>query len=187
MNTNMNAAGQPALTTERLLLRPFTLADAPEVRRLAGDRNIAETTLNIPHPYEDGMAEEWISSHPEQYTKGEGVVFAITLQSDDMLVGAVGLAINQRFDRAELGYWIGSPYWNQGYCTEASREVLRYAFQELELNRVQATHLTRNSASGRVMQKLGMKREGRLRQYVKKWDIYEDLEMYSILKDEVRG
>jgi RimJ/RimL family protein N-acetyltransferase len=187
LNTTTNAAGQPALTTERLLLRPFTLADAPEVKRLAGDRKIAKTTLNIPHPYEDGMAEEWISSHPEQFKTGEGVVFAITLRSDGMLVGAVGLAINQRFDRAELGYWIGASYWNQGYCTEAAKAVLLYAFEELGVNRVQATHLTRNSASRRVMQKLGMQHEGRLRQYVKKWDIYEDLEMYSILKDEVRG
>jgi RimJ/RimL family protein N-acetyltransferase len=67
----------PTLETPRLLLRPFTVADAPEVHRLAGEREVASTTLHIPHPYEEGMAEHWIGTHQEQYARGEGVHFAI--------------------------------------------------------------------------------------------------------------
>jgi len=71
-------AERPTIETERLILRPYTLDDAPELQRLIGDKDIAATTLNIPHPYEDGMAEEWIGRHQERFDKGEGLSFAIT-------------------------------------------------------------------------------------------------------------
>ncbi len=173
---------QPTLHSTRLILRPFALSDAKDVQRLAGDRAIADTTLNIPHPYEDGTAEEWISTHQPRYESGELANFAVTLREEDALVGAIGLMITPRFDRAELGYWIGKPYWNNGYCTEAGRAVLRYGFQTLNLNRIHASHMTRNPASGRVMQKLGMVHEGTVKQHSKKWDVFEDLELYGIIK-----
>jgi len=173
----------PTIETERLVLRSFTLADAPDVQRLAGDRDIASTTLNIPHPYEDGMAEQWIGKHQEKYEEGE-LVFAIVLRSDQSLIGAIGLNVNQQHDNAELGYWIGKPYWNQGYCTEAAEAVVRYGFEVLGLNRIHASHLKRNPASGRVMQKIGMTNEGCLRQHVKKWRVFEDVEKYGLLKSD---
>jgi RimJ/RimL family protein N-acetyltransferase len=173
---------QPTLQTTRLILRPFELSDADEVQRLAGDRAIADTTLNIPHPYEDGMAEEWISTHLPRYEAGELANFAVVLREGNALIGAIGLMIAARFDRAELGYWIGKPYWSNGYCTEAGQAVLHYGFETLRLNRIHSSHLTRNPASGRVMQKLGMAHEGTARQHSKKWDVLEDLELYGILK-----
>lgn len=175
---------RPTIRTKRLLLRPFTLDDAPVVQELAGERDIASNTLSIPHPYEDGMAEEWISTHQDRYVKGASVVFAIVLRADESLIGAMGLEISKDNDRAELGYWIGKPYWNMGYCTEAARAVIRYGFERLGLARIFASHLKRNPASGRVMQKVGMAHEGCLRRHVKKWGRYEDLELYGILKDE---
>jgi ribosomal-protein-alanine N-acetyltransferase len=172
------------LHTPRLILRPFERADARDVQRLAGDQAIADTTLNIPHPYEDGMAEEWIATHQPQFEAGEAAIFAIVLRATGELVGAIGLAVSRRFDRAELGYWIGRPYWNQGYCTEAGRAALWYGFTELELNRIHAYHLSRNPASGRVMEKLGMAREGLLRQHVKKWGKYEDIVEYGLVRED---
>lgn len=177
---------QPALETERLRLRPFTLDDAADVERLAGAHEIADTTLNIPHPYRPGVAEAWILSHKQLFRAGLLFNFAVTLKSSAELVGAIGLRAEPVHVRAELGYWIGLPYWNRGYCTEAASAVVRYAFETLGLNRVHASHLTRNPASGRVMQKLGMSHEGRLRQHVRKWDKLEDLEKYAILKDEYK-
>jgi RimJ/RimL family protein N-acetyltransferase len=178
-------AKQPELRTERLLLRPFTVADAPVVQQLAGDRDIASTTLNIPHPYEVGMAEGWISTHPQQFERGESVNFAVVLQQDGALIGSISLmGIDRQHEHAELGYWIGKPYWNSGYCTEAAEAVLHYGFATLGLNRIHAYHFGRNPASGRVMKKIGMAHEGCRRQHVKKWDAFEDLEMYAILKDE---
>jgi RimJ/RimL family protein N-acetyltransferase len=130
------------------------------------------------------MAEEWITTHQEKFERGEGVTFAITLRSDGVLIGAIGLGVHQPHDRAELGYWIGKPHWGRGYCTEAARAVLHYGFTVLGLNRIHASHFGRNPASGRVMEKIGMKYEGCSRQHVKKWGVYEDLRRYAILKAE---
>jgi len=174
----------PTLLAPRLILRPFEMADARAVQRLAGDAAVADTTLNIPHPYEDGVAEAWIATHQPQFEAGEFVVFAIVLRATGELAGAIGLGVNRRFDRAELGYWIGRPYWNRGYCTEAGRAVLRYGFTELELNRICAHHFSRNPASGRVMEKLGMSREGLLRQHAKRWGRYEDLVAYGLVRED---
>jgi [ribosomal protein S5]-alanine N-acetyltransferase len=90
------------------------------------------------------------------------VVFAITL-AEDGLIGAIGLMIQAAFARAEMGYWMGVPYWSNGYTTEAAAEVARYGFEELGLNRIHACYVTHNPASGRVMQKLGCFHIKRLR------------------------
>lgn len=177
---------RPTLETARLLLRPFTLTDAPEVQRLAGDRRVAEMTASMPHPYDDGVAETWIGSHPEGYEVGR-VELAVTLRPIGTLVGAIGLFVAHEHERAELGFWIGVPYWNQGYCTEAAREVLRYGFGHLGLHRIQANHYARNPASGRVMQKIGMTREGYVRESVLRWDRREDLVLYGILRADHDG
>ena len=145
---------------------------------------VADTTLNIPYPYEDGMAEAWIATHQPKFEAGELANFAVVLRDSGELVGAIGMGIERRFDRAELGYWIGKPYWGQGYCTEAGQAMVAFGFTDLALNRIHACHLARNPASGRVMQKLGMSREGLCRQHVKKWDRSEDLVLYGILKSD---
>jgi len=175
---------RPELYTKRLHLRPFRLDDAPVVQKLAGDIAIAEKTTNIPHPYEDGMAEEWISTHKELYDRGELANFAITSRDKGDLIGAIGLIIDQPHDKAELGYWIGKPYWDLGYCTEAAEAVVKFGFERLQLNRIHASHFAHNPASGRVMEKIGMTYEGTLRQHVKKWDKYIDLKIYSLLRSE---
>jgi len=172
------------IETERLLLRPFELSDGSRVKELAGDRAIADTTLNIPHPYKDGMAEEWISSHQPKFETGESVDYAIILKATQKLIGAIGLIINKGFNRAELGYWVAKGHWNQGYCTEAAESMLEYGFYKLDLHKITATHITRNPASGKVMEKIGMKREGIFRQHVIKWDKYEDTISYGILRKE---
>lgn len=178
---------QESLETERLFLRPFDLEDAPEVQRLAGAFEVADTTLNIPHPYREGMAEAWILTHNQLFRAGVLANFAVTLRHERTLIGAVGLRIDPAHERAELGYWIGVPYWRQGYCTEAARAAIHFGFERLGLHRIHASHLSRNPASGRVMQKLGMRHEGRLRQHVRKWERHEDLEKYGILASEYRG
>ena len=184
----VNLMGErPTIETERLILRPFTVDDAQELQRLIGDKDIASTTLNIPHPYEDGMAEEWIGRNQERFDKGEGVNFAIVHREEGFFIGGIGLGINKEHESAELGYWVGKPYWNNGYCTEAAQAVVRYGFEALGLNRIHAAHMRRNPASGKVMQKTGMKHEGCLRQHIKKWGKFEDIESYGILRGEYAG
>jgi len=174
----------PSLRTERLVLRPFALSDAPDVQRMAGAIEIASPTINIPHPYEDGMAALWISSHRGAFERGESVPLAVTLSADGTLIGAISLSLHQNHERAELGYWIGVPYWGQGYCTEAARAMMSYGFDVLGLHRVHSSHFAGNPASGRVMQKLGMTREGCLRHHVRKWGAFEDLVCFGLLREE---
>lgn len=174
----------PTIETKRLILRPFNLNDGNEIQRLAGDKSIAEMTLNIPYPYEDGMAEEWIKTHEKEYEEGKILTLAMTHKADKYLIGAVGISMKKEYDNGELGYWVGKPYWNKGYCTEAAQAMLDYGFKEIYLNRIYATHLKKNPASGKVMKKIGMKKEGVLRQHIKKWGRYEDLVYYGLLKSE---
>lgn len=179
------ASGIPTLRSTRLVLRAFTLADAAEVRRLAGSADVASTTMNIPHPYEDGMAETWIARHAPEFEAGLMAVWAITSASS--LIGAISLRLERDHHRAELGYWLGQPYWGQGYATEAAVAVLDYGFTTLGLNRIHATHLTRNPASGRVMQKVGMRFEGVHREYFWKNGRPEDIARYAILASDRTG
>jgi RimJ/RimL family protein N-acetyltransferase len=175
---------QPVLETPRLLLRPFVLADAPAVQRLAGAPEVAEMTMTIPFPYPDGLAEQWIRTHPEHFAKGDAATWAITLRDTSDLIGSISLVIERRNERAEMGYWLGVPYWNQGYMTEAAAAVLESGFTTLELHRIYASHFTRNPASGRVMQKIGMRYEGCRRGHVRRGARWEDLAVYGILRDD---
>ncbi|MBN2581284.1 MAG: GNAT family N-acetyltransferase [Pirellulales bacterium] len=175
---------QPILETPRLLLRPLALSDAKAVQRLAGDAEIARMTLLIPHPYPDGAAEEWIVSLEEKFRERREVNFAVTCKPAGELIGVVCLRLELEHDRGELGYWIGKAFWASGYATEAARAAADYGFATWNLHRVYAHHFGVNPASGRVLQKLGLKPEGRLRQHVKKGDRYEDMEIYGLLREE---
>ena len=175
---------QPTLHTERLTLRPFGLADADIVQELAGAYEVALNTSTIPHPYPPGGAAMWIGTHQAEFEAGDAVTFAVTRQGGEHLIGAMGLSISREHRRAELGYWIGVPYWGQGYATEAAQAVVAYGFRALDLLRITATHFARNPASGRVMQKIGMTREGCLRSHILRWGEPQDLVMYGILAQE---
>ena len=146
---------QPTLNTKRLLLRPLILADSKRIQELAGNWAVAKTTLSIPHPYKDGMAENWILSLKDAWDIKSGVVFGVLLKADAEIIGVVSLvSINGK--KAELGYWIGEQYWGEGYCTEATEALMRLASQQLQITSFVAEHLTENPASGKVMLKLGM-------------------------------
>ena len=172
------------IRTERLLLRPLKLSDASDVQRLAGDRDVASTTRNIEHPYEDGMAEKWIRSCQEKSDAGELINFAITIHCDCSFIGAISLHYDTGARQAEIGYWVGKPFWGQGYATEAVKAVIHHGLIELKLDRVYAAHFTRNPASGRVMQKAGMLHEGFLKGHTEKWGVLENLELYGVKREQ---
>lgn len=92
----------PTIHLERLILRPFNFDDAEVVKELAGDKHIAEMTLNIPYPYEDGMAEEWIEKHDDNFNEDCILTLAITHKEDKYLIGAMSLGFNNNYDRGEL-------------------------------------------------------------------------------------
>jgi [ribosomal protein S5]-alanine N-acetyltransferase len=174
----------PTIETARLYLRPFTLADAPEVEQLAGAFAVADTTLNIPHPYLAGLAAQWIARHPEGVQRGETFTWAISARLNGTLYGAIGLHINTEHQHGEVGYWVGQAYWGHGYASEAAAAVLTHGFSALGLNRIYARHFARNPASGRVMQKIGMRHEGVQRQHLRKGERFEDVVGYAMLRAE---
>ncbi|MBZ0301170.1 MAG: GNAT family N-acetyltransferase [Anaerolineae bacterium] len=172
------------LDTERLRLRLVERADAPALQALVSDRRIAETTLNIPYPYPESGAVDWITRVLERREQGQAdCSFVILRRSDNVLLGAIGIHPDDAF-QAEIGYWMGVPYWGQGYMTEAARRVIQFGFEALELNRIRAWYFTHNPASARVMQKAGMTFEGIMRQHYVKWNKFVDVGCYSILRSE---
>jgi len=172
------------LTTSRLVLRPFDLADAPRLQELAGDRRVAATTVRVPHPYEDGMAEAFIEESRDACSAGRSCRLAIVKAEGNELIGTMGLEIEPEHARAELGYWIGVPYWGHGYATEAGQAMLRHGFETHQLNRIMGHCFAHNRASARVLQKLGMKLEGRLNQHVCKWGEFVDVELYATVRGQ---
>ncbi|MGE3618166.1 MAG: GNAT family N-acetyltransferase [Gemmatimonadales bacterium] len=171
---------QPELVTSRLLLRPLRLEDAGAVQRLAGDARVADTTHSNPHPDEDGMAETRIATQAPPREQGTSATFAI-LDPARGLVGVTGLRIEADRVVAELGYWIGVPWWGRGFASEAAGAMIGFGFRELGLDRIIAHHLVRNPASGRVMEKNGMVREGIRRDFPIRGR-NEDLFLYGLLR-----
>lgn len=170
----------PTLETERLRIRPYTEADIPELVPLVGAREVAATTLRIAHPYTNQDARDFLELAREL----DKLWLAMTLRADGRQIGGIGLRIEQPHRHAELGYWLGVSYWGHGYATEASREMLRYGFEDLGLQRIFATHFKHNPASGRVLKKIGMRYEGCQREHLLKWGQFVDSELYGILRRE---
>ena len=170
----------PTLQTARLVLRPFAASDAARLSELAGAVEIADTTISIPHPYSLQQAMDWIAGHESQRGR---VIFAITEEGSAQLAGCVELRdLDSEHAQGELSFWVGKPFWGFGYATEAGAVVVQLGFESLDLNRIYAFHMARNPASGRVLQKLGLQREGLLRQRVRKWGRFEDVLAYAILR-----
>lgn len=174
----------PRLETPRLVLRELADADIPRIVALASDHAVARNTLNMPHPYHPDYAQNWLRISREAHALGAGVTFAIELRATQEFVGGIGLKIERRFDRAEVGYWLGVPYWNQGLMTEALAAVLQFGFETLKLNKILANHTAQNPGSGAVMQKNGMVKEGELVAHVKRDGQYHDLVQYRLTQHE---
>jgi RimJ/RimL family protein N-acetyltransferase len=173
--------GSFVIQTDRLTLTHFGEADIPELVPLIGAREVAANTLRIPHPYEEKHAREFLAS----VAKENELRLAIRLRGEGRICGGIGLHPDMQHHRAELGYWIGVPYWGNGYATEAARAVVRHGFEQFQLNRIFASHFKDNQASGNILRKIGMKHEGCMRQAIFKWGKFIDVEMYSILREEM--
>jgi RimJ/RimL family protein N-acetyltransferase len=140
------------MQTARLRLRSVVDGDASRIAVLAGDWDVASMTGRIPYPYSDVAALQWINGVEENEK-----VFGI--EHDAELIGICGFTAEPNGD-AELGYWVGKPYWGQGFATEAARTVMDYGFRKAGIRRFVCKHLTGNPASARVIQKLGFRYVG---------------------------
>ena len=168
------------LRTERLLLRPFSLRDVEDVLAYAGDPDW-NRYLGLPQPYTLDHAEEFVARSVVldwERTPRWAIVY------DDRVVGGIDLRIEPDARIGELGYSIASRLWGRGLTAEAAGAVIGYAFDTLGLERVQAFADVRNRQSWRVMEKLGMQREGLLRSHRDVHGERVDDVVYAILRDE---
>lgn len=176
---------QKKLETDRLILRPFILDDATRVQEIAGDKDVAKTTLNIPHPYSLEAAKSWIKNHPTMIKNGT-YPFAIVLKTERIIVGTMTIRVNEAHKKGELAYWVGKEYWGNGYATEAAKKVVRYGFEDLNLNRIWAKAMSKNPASIKVMKNIGMRKEGVLKQDMIKSGVLVDSDIYGLVKSDYK-
>lgn len=171
----------PVIETERLILSQLQEEDIPFVTEYLQDKIFSDLTSNIPYPYTREHAEFWLEMSRKSFEDNTGYTFAVRNKEGNIL-GAIGLH-DRDDDKAELGYWMGKPFWNKGYITEAASALIDFGFKELQLNKIYATYFLHNPASGRIMEKIGMEKEALLKQHLKKDNGYFDVQMYSVLKN----
>jgi len=170
------------IETERLILRAFTKEDVNQVVKLCHNYNIYKSTLNIPFPYYDEHYYSWLDTHDRNFEQQLLYTFAITDKQTGLVLGCISLGHTKLHNRGELAYYIGEPYWNKGYATEASKAMLNFAFNNVGLNRVYALFFANNPASGEVMKKIGMSYEGTFREHLVKDGTAMDTCFYGILR-----
>lgn len=171
------------LSGEMLTMRPLDGRDVADILALAAAPEIAANTF-VPQPYPPEAAREFVRDRQEKWRNDEDYVFALIEKRSEAFVGCMGIHPVHEHFRAEVGYWIGTPYWGRGYATEALRLLIRFGFERLKLNRIEAGHFAHNPASGRVMQKADMRYEGLRRKFVWHRDCFKDLHWYAILREE---
>jgi len=172
----------PRVATDRLRLRPFVAEDAATLAQLGSSLSIADTMLDWPHPFSPANARSTIAAQAASFQAGRAVHFAIERRSEPGLIGGVELCqLDDRHRCAELRFWITESEWGQGLATEAARGVLQCGFADLSLHRIDAMHLVRAEAAGAVLRKIGMQKEGLLRERVRKAGVFEDVALYAAL------
>ena len=180
-------AGLPMLETARLTLRPIRREDGADVFAYGADPEVSRYTTWEAHRSVDDarVFVDWVLG---EYEGVRPAPWGIVQRDGGRLIGACDVADwRPEHARAEIGYVLGRPYWGRGYMTEAIGAMLAFGFQELGLNRIEAVCAVENAASERVMQKVGMRFEGVLRQYMLVKGRYLDWKLYAILRDEFFG
>lgn len=148
----------PELNTDRLKLRKLVPEDIPSLVRYADNRKISDNIINIPYPYREPDAVFRISYVVQGFRKKTLYVFAIAWKESGEFIGEASLHVEDG-GQAQLGYWVGEPFWNKGIATEAVGAILKFGFEQLNLSRIYATAHIRNTASVKVLLKNGMKKE----------------------------
>ena len=167
------------LKSNRLILRPFSIKDIEDVFLFASDEIVTKYLTWTPHT-DISQTEKVVK---EVYMARPGI-YAIELKSEHKCIGCIDIRISPEHDKASLGYVLNREYWNKGYMSESLKLIIDFAFSKLELNRIESTHYIGNEGSGRVMQKCGMKYEGKGLKEVKIKGVFYDVSHYAILRED---
>jgi len=174
----------PELETPRLRLRKLTMRDAQDIFNYSKDPQVARHVLWDAQT-SIGDARAYLRFMLRKYRMGEPASWGIELKASGQIIGTIGFMWIQRENAsAEVGYSLHRSYWNQGIMTEALQELIRYGFGSMNLNRIEAQHETLNPASGAVMRKCGMTKEGTLRQRLMNKGKFVDVDLYAILRKD---
>ncbi len=180
----MNHRGTLPLSSRRLLLRTYTADDAQAMfDNWCSDPEVAKTVTWVPHP-DVGSTRQLVSAWVKSYQNPSFYHWGIEMGGK--LIGDISVVShNEQQMTCEVGYCLSRAYWNQGIMTEALERVLQFLFADVGYRRIVLRHLASNPASGRVIQKAGLKQEGIMRQAIKnKQSVFEDLVCYAALRDE---
>lgn len=171
------------LSGKLIKLRTHKQSDVDDICKNIRDKEIQKYTLKIPFPYLKSHAVDFIKQTVKNRKLKIACEFAITEIDEDIVIGGISLMnIDSKNKNAELGYWLGKKYRNKGYISEAIRLILKFAFNELKLNKIYAQLWEKNLASIKVLKKNGFKKEGLLREAVYKFGKWENDLVFAVLK-----
>lgn len=172
------------LETNRLFLREFQESDLQPIQEFSSDPEVVRYMSWGPNTEKD--TQEFLQRAFKQQQKQPRTDYglAIVLKAENRLIGSGGICVNPDHKEAELGYCFNRRFWGQGYATEAARAFTAFGFEELGLHRIYATCDPANVASARVMEKIGMQREGHLREHLWMKGRWRDSYLYAILEQE---
>ena len=176
--------GFPVLETVRLLLRQIALTDAEAIFSIKSLPNVTGKYGRKPH-ISMNRTEEYIKEIQRDYSEGKTLFWCIIVEETNLIAGTACLwNMDLESDIAELGYELHPEYWRKGIMTEALEALIRWAFQEFELNRIEACPLSSNTAPVGILLKLGFTIEGTLRERIKFNGVFEDQLYLSVLREE---
>lgn len=167
----------PTLHTPRLTLGQLEINDIPTIIEYASNPNISKMLRTMPYPYAEKDAIFWLNRSRTTFEKETAYIFRIGLADTGEFMGGIGLHIKQEHQKAIIGYWIGESFWGKGYMTEALSAVLKFGFETLNLNKMQAVHKENNPQSGKVMIKNGMIKEAEMVD-----DEFKDGQFYTLIQ-----
>jgi len=181
----MNHKGTVKLCTERLILRRFEASDVEiAYKNWTSDREVTKYLTWKAHN-SASETQDVISSWINNYNKENFYQWAIELKEIDEVIGTISVVnMNEKVNKVHIGYAIGRKFWNRGIVTEAFKRIIKFLFEEVEVNRIESQFDPNNPASGKVMENCGLKFEGILRDYDYNNQGVVDASMHAILKNE---
>ncbi|MDJ0554147.1 MAG: GNAT family protein [Microcoleaceae cyanobacterium MO_207.B10] len=184
MDTKHLFANLPTIETDRIIIRKMCLNDADDMFEYASDPEVSKYTGWYTH-YSIEDTKLFLHHVINSYLNNQVSSWGIVHKLDEKFIGTLGfIAWNIEHARGEIGYALSRKYWGKGYMTEVVNAIIYFGFSRMMLNRIEARCAIQNIASARVMEKVGMKYEGILRQHMFMKGKYRDLKIYSITKDE---
>ena len=167
-------------------IRKWELSDAKDLAAALSNKKVQDNLRDgLPYPYTEQDGKEFISA---MLSADENETFSFAIMVDDKVVGSIGIFRqgNIHSQTAELGYYIAEEYWGKGIMTEAVKQICAYVFAKSDIIRIYAEPFAYNIASCRVLEKVGFQYEGTLRSNAVKNGKVIDMEMYSLLKAEIK-